>query len=87
MGSNTNRAKENRKMIQGIKDYGLYLSVCMSRYLRDPRGVAAMEYAIITGVVVVAVGAAMATFSGDVKSVLGTIAQNLKASQGGIGSS
>lgn len=74
-------------MIQVIKDCGQYLAVCMGRYMGDKRGVAAMEYAIITGVVVVGVGAAMATFSTDIQNLLGTIAGNLQSSQGGIGSS
>ena len=42
----------------------------VGRYLRGTRAVAAMEYAIIVGVVVVAVGAAMITFQGEIKKLL-----------------
>ena len=45
-----------------IRHYGGYLV----RYLRGTRGVAAMEYAIIVGVVVVGVGAAVAAFQDEI---------------------
>ena len=43
---------------------------CVTRYFAADRAVSALEYAILVGVVVVAIGAALATFQGQVKSAL-----------------
>ena len=48
-----------------IRHYGGHLV----RYLRGTRGVAAMEYAIVVGVVVVGVGAAVAAFQDEINDV------------------
>lgn len=42
----------------------------VGQYLRCTRGVAAMEYAIIVGVVVVGVGAAAVTFQGQIETFI-----------------
>lgn len=54
-----------------------YLCQHMHQYLRCTRGVAAMEYAIIVGVVVVAVGAGAALFQDDIASFLGNVGTDL----------
>lgn len=43
------------------------------RYLRETRAVAAMEYAIIVGVVVVGVGATAVTFSTEITDFLKSV--------------
>ena len=40
------------------------------RYLRNTHAVSALEYAILVGVVAVAIGAALVTFSGDVQTAI-----------------
>ena len=43
------------------------------RFAKANEAVSALEYAILVGVVAVAIGAALVTFGGKVTSVLGTI--------------
>ena len=43
------------------------------RYLRNTCGVSALEYAILIGVIAVALSAALVTFSGNITSALSTI--------------
>lgn len=40
------------------------------RFLRATEAVSALEYAILVGVVTVAIGAAVATFSGNIQTVI-----------------
>lgn len=47
-------------------------------YLRGTRGVAAMEYAIIVGVIVVGVGAAMALFQDEVIDLIQGVTADLQ---------
>ena len=56
-----------------IKQYAGYLS----RYLRGTRGVAAMEYAIIVGVVVVGVGAAVVSFQDEIVKFIDNAASDI----------
>ena len=56
-----------------IRQYGGYLV----RYLRGTRGVAAMEYAIVVGVVVVGVGAAVAAFQDEINTFIGNVTADL----------
>ena len=56
-----------------IRHYGGYLV----RYLRGTRGVAAMEYAVIVGVVVVGVGTAVALFQKDITKFLANVTKDL----------
>ena len=43
------------------------------RFLRANEAVSALEYAILVGVVAVAIGVALLTFSGSISTTLGTI--------------
>ncbi len=56
-----------------IRHYGGYLV----RYLRGTRGVAAMEYAIVVGVVVVGVGGAVAAFQDEITAFIGNVTADL----------
>ena len=40
------------------------------RFLESTRGVSAIEYALLVGLVAVAIGAAIVTFSGDVQTAI-----------------
>lgn len=46
-------------------------------FLRGERGVSALEYAILVGVIVVGVAAALTTFSGDIATALGNIGDQI----------
>ena len=48
------------------------------RYLRGTRGVAAMEYAIIVGVVVLGVGAAVTAFQVEIADIISDVTTDLK---------
>ena len=43
------------------------------RYLRNNSAVSALEYAILVGIVAVAIAAAVTTFSGQIKTAMTTI--------------
>ena len=43
------------------------------KYVRSTRAVSALEYALLVGVIAVAISAAMLTFSGNITSALTTI--------------
>ena len=45
----------------------------LARYLRSTRAVSALEYAILVGVIAVAIVAALNTFSGKIKTAMDTI--------------
>ena len=44
-----------------------------ARYLRNTRAVSALEYAILVGVIAVAIAAALTTFSGNIEDAMNTI--------------
>ena len=48
-------------------------------FLRSTRAVAALEYAVLVGVIVVAVAAALGTFSGEITKALKTIGDKVTA--------
>ena len=48
-----------------------------ARYLRHTRAVSALEYAILVGVIAVAVAAALVTFSNDVQTAITNIGNNV----------
>ncbi len=48
------------------------------RFVRDNRAVAALEYAILVGVVTVAIGAAVATFADDLEKVITDIGDSIQ---------
>ena len=56
-----------------IKYYAGYLV----RYLRGTRAVAAMEYAIIVGVVVVGIGLAVGLFQDEIVGIITDVTTNL----------
>ena len=43
------------------------------KFVRSTRAVSALEYAILVGVIAVAISAALVTFSGNIKTALTTI--------------
>ncbi len=43
------------------------------RFIRQTRAVSALEYAILVGIIAVAVGAALATFGGNITTAIQTI--------------
>lgn len=45
----------------------------LRRFLKATEGVSALEYAILVGVVAVAIGAAVVAFSGQLSTVIGAI--------------
>lgn len=51
------------------------------RFCRATQAVAALEYAIMVGVVTVAIGAAVVTFSDTVSEVITGIGDNIEAAQ------
>ena len=60
-----------------IKYYAGYLV----RYLRGTRAVAAMEYAIIVGVVVVGIGLAVGLFQDEIVGIITDVTTDLKATR------
>ena len=54
------------------------------RYLREKRAVAAMEYAIIVGVVVVGVGVAVGLFQDEIVGVIVDVTTDLKTTRTAI---
>ncbi|MCY0389491.1 Flp family type IVb pilin [Robbsia sp. Bb-Pol-6] len=58
------------------------MSKLLKAFIRDERGVSAMEYAVLAGIVVVALAAAGATFSTSVKTMFSTMFTNVTTAQG-----
>ena len=56
-----------------------------SRFARDNKAVSALEYAILVGVITAGVGAAVATFTGEIQDMIEQIASNVTANEGTIG--
>ena len=48
----------------------MHISRRFRRFLRANEAVSALEYALLVGVVAVAIGAALVTFSGDVQTAI-----------------
>ena len=55
------------------------------RYLRNNRAVSALEYAILVGIISVAIAAALATFSGTLTEAIQKVATNVKETTKGVG--
>ncbi|NGM85872.1 Flp family type IVb pilin [Parapusillimonas sp. SGNA-6] len=53
--------------------------------LRDERGVSALEYAILAGMIVVIVGGAMTTFGGDLADIFGSLGDSITTQVNGYG--
>ena len=47
------------------------------RFLRCERAVSALEYAVLAGVVIAGVGAAVVTFTDSITGVIGTVGENI----------
>ena len=47
------------------------------RYLRTNRAVSALEYAILVGIIAVAISAALVTFSGNITKALTTVGNSV----------
>ena len=56
------------------------------RYLRTNRAVSALEYAILVGIIAIALSAALVTFSGNITNALETIGDSVggATTNGGI---
>ena len=63
-----------------IFKHGKLCAEYLSLYLRGTRGVAAMEYAIIVGVVVVGVGVAVVAFTTDIENFIGRMGDRIDSS-------
>ena len=61
-----------------------HISRRLRRFLKANEAVSALEYAILVGVVTVAVGAAVVTFSGQIANAIGVIGNTVKNTGGGI---
>lgn len=53
-----------------------------TRFLRDNRGVTALEYGLIAGLIAVAIAGTVTTVGGDLNTVFGTIVTKLTAAGG-----
>ena len=53
------------------------------KYVRSTRAVSALEYAILVGVIAVAISAALVTFSGNITTALATIGTKVGATDVG----
>ena len=63
-----------------VKHYG----GALVRYLRATRAVAAMEYAIIVGVIVVGVGLAVGLFQDQIVGIITDVTTDLKGTKAAI---
>ena len=52
------------------------------RYVRDSRAVSALEYAILVGVIAVAIAGAMFTFGGNMKTAIENIGTEIAGTKG-----
>ena len=53
----------------------------LSRFARANKAVSALEYAILVGVIVAGVGAALITFSNDIEKALKNVGDGVKATE------
>ena len=58
----------------------------ISWFVRDERGVSAMEYAVLAGIVAVALGAVATTFSSSVSTMFSTMFTSISTNQAKGGS-
>ena len=56
-----------------------HISRRLRRFARANKAVSALEYAILVGVIAVGIAAALATFSGSIKTALGTIGSTVSS--------
>lgn len=55
-----------------------HVSRRLRRFIRTNEAVSALEYAVLVGVVVVAVGAALITFTGEIEDAIESIADEVE---------
>ncbi|MGV7241303.1 Flp family type IVb pilin [Caballeronia sp. M23-90] len=53
----------------------------LKAFVRDERGVSAMEYAVLAGIVVIALGAMFTTFKTDVNTMFTSVFSKVSAQQ------
>jgi len=61
-----------------------YAAAYLGQYLRNTRGVAAMEYAIIAGVIVVGVGTAVALLQDQITGMITAVTTDLGTTKAAI---
>ena len=54
----------------------------LKAFVRDERGVSAMEYAVLAGIVVIALGAMAATFNTNISAMFTNLFTQVTTSQG-----
>jgi pilus assembly protein Flp/PilA len=59
----------------------------MKAFVRDERGVSAMEYAVLAGIVVLALGAVAGTFSTKIGTMFTTLFDKVSTAQSSAGGS
>ncbi len=52
---------------------------CIKAFVRDSKAVSAIEYAILVGIIVVALGAALTTFSGTLTTAITDVGTDVTA--------
>jgi pilus assembly protein Flp/PilA len=57
----------------------------LKAFVRDERGVSAMEYAVLAGIIVVALGAVGTTFSSNLQGLFSFVFTNATSAQTGKG--
>ena len=62
-----------------------HISRRLRRFLKATEAVAALEYAILVGVVTIAVGAAIVTFSGEIEDAITDVGDGLAVTTNEIG--
>ena len=55
-----------------------HISRRLRRFVRTNEAVSALEYALLVGVVAIALGAALVTFTGNIETALKTIGDTIK---------
>ncbi|CAN7630992.1 Flp family type IVb pilin [Trinickia sp. LjRoot230] len=58
-----------------------FLKSFLKTFIRDDRGVSAMEYAVLAGIVVIALGAMAATFSTNISTMFTNLFTQVTTSQ------
>ena len=64
-----------------------HISRRLRRFLRANKAVSALEYAILVGVIAVAVGAALTLFGGQISNAVKGIGDNIGTSHSNVGKS
>ena len=62
-----------------------HVSRRLRRFLRTDKAVSALEYAILVGVIAIAVGAGLAFFGNTISDTVNTIGNNISGAHSGVG--